>query len=98
LWADTLPLEVDFPELELMKPIFYAQREARILAVYIGRLCSDFAKFQTFEMEEANDIAGSRSIEVALLSFVAIYIFSMPAVFSRGNPTLSQRASVAPGY
>jgi hypothetical protein len=48
-------LEIGSTELDLMKPIFNARRNVRIMAAHIGRISGDFAKFKTFEMQEGND-------------------------------------------
>jgi hypothetical protein len=54
--ANTLRLEIGSPGLKLTKPIFHDRRGARILSVHIGKFRVHFMKFETFEMQESNDM------------------------------------------
>jgi hypothetical protein len=56
-WStNVLGLEIGFPELDLMKPIFYAPPRACIHAICTGKVGSDSLKFEPFEVQELDDM------------------------------------------
>jgi hypothetical protein len=92
-----LLLEIGPPELDLMKSMAYAQRGVGIVVAHIGRFRGDFDKFDTFEMQELNHTTLLQFCRSDIVESFPIDISAMPAIFSRGNPKLSQISLLA-GY
>jgi hypothetical protein len=44
------------PELDLMKPIFYARQSVRIRAICTGEFFHDLSKFETFDAQELDEM------------------------------------------
>jgi hypothetical protein len=82
--------EIGSPELDLMKPTFYARRGARIQAICTWKFLRDFSKFETSNSQELYDMTLFQVSRIGTFRLFAICISAMPASFSQGNPKLSQ--------
>jgi hypothetical protein len=60
--------EVFSPQPELVEPIFYARLGVRIMAINVREFHDNIIKFETFEVQELDDVARSSSIGMALFS------------------------------
>jgi hypothetical protein len=89
--------EVGSPELNLMKPIFYARRSVRIRFICTGKFLSDFSKFKTFNLQELDNMTLFQIYPIGIFRLFAICISAMPASFSQGNPKLSQHSQISHG-
>jgi hypothetical protein len=81
-----------------MKPVFYAQLGARILAVHAGKFRSDFLKFDTFEMQESDDMTLLHFPRSGTSELFTIYISGIPTIFVPRNRKPSEQTSISLGY
>jgi hypothetical protein len=92
-----LPLEIGSPAFYLVQLIFDAQSALLILAVSIGKFRGNLVKFEAFDMQEFKNMPLFQFHLSDAFPFLMTYISAMPAILSRGNPILSQSASIFRG-
>jgi hypothetical protein len=93
-----LHLEIGSPKLDLARPIFHARPHVRVLAICIQKLASDSLKFETFEVQELDNMVLLQLHPGETFQFFTICIAEVPAISSRPNPKLLQHLSIPRGY
>jgi hypothetical protein len=91
-------LEIVSPEPDFRRPIFYAWLCARILAICIGKFGSRFLKFETFKMQQLDDVPLLQLHRNDPLQLFTVFIAEIPAIFSRAKPKLLQHPSIPRAY
>jgi hypothetical protein len=86
----TLLPEIGFPKLNLMKPLIYPSRRVRIWVIWVGKLVSDFSKFEALKSRELDNMKLSQVRRIGTFRLFTIRISAMPASFSQRSPKLSQ--------
>jgi hypothetical protein len=89
-----LLLEIGPPELDLMKPLLSARPRVRILATCPRKFGSDLLNFETFDVQELNDLTLLQLHRSDTFQLFTICISEMPAIFSRARPKLLQDPSI----
>jgi hypothetical protein len=96
--SNILCLEIDFPELDLTWPLFYAQRVVPIPAISIGQFRGTFAKCEAFDVQKLNKMTLFQFHRRDAFPFLMIYVLAMPVILARENFILSQKTLIFRGY
>jgi hypothetical protein len=81
----------------MVEPIFYARLGAGILAIHVGEFRDNIIKFETFKVQEFDDVVlfefhRNGTFQLSMICFIV-----SPDSFTHGNPKFSHNPSITRG-
>jgi hypothetical protein len=77
--------EIDFPQLDLMDPIFDARLGVGVLSVCLDKFHGDSVKFETFEMQKPDNVTLLQIHGTDTFQFLTCRHALFAVIFSVGN-------------